>query len=147
MNKPSWPVLKNALTAWWETPDRARQGERFGLGVAVATAVMSALALYRGNESRMEALALISASLLSLALVLPDVLFVPAWALEELFKLSTRALMYVLLAVIFLLVFTPVGIALRLLGKDPLDRKLDPGASSYWIERQPKDPKRVERQF
>ena len=34
-------------------------------------------------------------------------------------------------------VFLPIGLLLRLLGRDPLDRKFDAQASSYW---QPKKP-------
>lgn len=41
----------------------------------------------------------------------------------------------VLLTAIFLLVVTPLGLALRLLRKDPLARRIDPAAGSYWVER------------
>jgi hypothetical protein len=55
----------------------------------------------------------------------------------------------VLLTLIFYLIFTPVGLIMRLLKKDPLDRKADPDAGSYWIrrEKQAFDPKDIERQF
>jgi hypothetical protein len=43
----------------------------------------------------------------------------------------------VLLTTIFLLVVTPIGLLLRLLGKDPLTRRFDPAAESYWVERPP----------
>jgi hypothetical protein len=35
-------------------------------------------------------------------------------------------------------VFTPLGIAMRLTGWDPLERKLEPHAASYWIKREVK---------
>lgn len=41
------------------------------------------------------------------------------------------------LLVVFYGVFLPIGLLLRLLGRDPLDRKLDAQARSYW---QPKKP-------
>lgn len=41
---------------------------------------------------------------------------------------------------LFYLVVTPLGIALRVLGKDPLRLRLEPGAKSYWIERRPPGP-------
>ena len=41
------------------------------------------------------------------------------------------------LLVLFYGVFLPIGLLLRLLGRDPLDRKFDAQASSYW---QPKKP-------
>jgi hypothetical protein len=44
-----------------------------------------------------------------------------------------------LLAAIYFLVFTPVGLVFRLMGRDPLDRKIDASADTYW---QPKSPPR-----
>ncbi len=42
----------------------------------------------------------------------------------------------VLLTIFFFLVVTPVALVFRLIGKDPLHRKLDREAESYWIEKQ-----------
>jgi hypothetical protein len=45
-------------------------------------------------------------------------------------------------------VVTPVGLALRLRGRDPLTRSFDPSAASYWIRRRaPSDARRWFRQF
>jgi len=41
----------------------------------------------------------------------------------------------VVLAVAFYLVTTPIGLVMRLGGRDPLKRRLDPEAETYWIER------------
>ncbi len=50
----------------------------------------------------------------------------------------------VILTLVFILVMTPLGLALRCLGKDPLKRRWDPAASTYWItSRQPGDPERM----
>ena len=38
----------------------------------------------------------------------------------------------VLLTIVYLLVLTPVGLVMRALGKDPLARRWEPGAASYW---------------
>jgi hypothetical protein len=55
------------------------------------------------------------------------------------YRLSTRIgfgigqfLGRIILAVVFVLVFTPLGIIIRLLGKDPLRLRRDPKASTYW---------------
>ena len=55
----------------------------------------------------------------------------------------------VILMVVYYLVMTPIGLVMRLLGKDPLDRRPDPGAASYWIERTyPDDSKeRLEKYY
>jgi len=43
-------------------------------------------------------------------------------------------------AALFFLVVTPVGLLLRLVGKDPLRLARDAQATSYWIERRPPGP-------
>ena len=47
---------------------------------------------------------------------------------------------FVILTLLFYLVITPTGLALRLLGKDPLRLRFEPGVRSYWIERRPPGP-------
>jgi ABC-type uncharacterized transport system permease subunit len=45
----------------------------------------------------------------------------------------------VVMAALFFLVFTPMGLLLRLLGKDPLRLRRSADAT-YWIERKPPGP-------
>lgn len=55
----------------------------------------------------------------------------------------------ILLGVFFYLIITPIGVVMRLAGKDLLDRKIDRSAKSYWKKRDRTafDPKRMEQQF
>ena len=55
---------------------------------------------------------------------------------------------HILMAIVYYLVLTPAGLLLRLFKGDPLQRRADPAASTYWIRRpeQP-DPERYFRQF
>jgi hypothetical protein len=46
----------------------------------------------------------------------------------------------VVLAFFFFLVITPLGLALRMLGKDPLRLRRPPGVESYWTEVRQKSP-------
>jgi hypothetical protein len=46
----------------------------------------------------------------------------------------------IVLGLIFLLTIVPIGLALRLFGKDPLRLSFDPKAESYWIPRDPPGP-------
>jgi hypothetical protein len=53
-----------------------------------------------------------------------------------------------LLAFTYYLVLTPIGLAMRLLGRDPMTRRLDPSAKTYWTEHNPHGaPERYYRQF
>lgn len=45
-----------------------------------------------------------------------------------------------IMGLVFYLTVTPIGLVMRLLGKRPLNLKLDPAAASYWIERKPPGP-------
>lgn len=42
----------------------------------------------------------------------------------------------VLLSVIYYLLMTPIGLLMRLFGKDPMSRNIDPSAKSYWVVRE-----------
>jgi hypothetical protein len=55
---------------------------------------------------------------------------------------------HTLLALVFYLVLTPIGLVMRLVGHDPMRRRFDPEAATYWIEHRPdSDPGRYFRQF
>jgi hypothetical protein len=55
----------------------------------------------------------------------------------------------VLLFLVFAWVFTPIGLIMRALGRDPMTRRLDRQASTYWIAHDPSAAgmKRYFRQF
>lgn len=57
-------------------------------------------------------------------------------------------LSHILLGTIYYLVLTPIGLIMRLFGRDPLRRRFEPDAETYWIEYAAgQDPKRYFRQF
>jgi hypothetical protein len=49
-----------------------------------------------------------------------------------------------LMGLIYFVVLTPIGLLVRMFGRDPMNRKLDADAVSYWIER---TPQRSVRQY
>jgi hypothetical protein len=55
---------------------------------------------------------------------------------------------HLLLLLIFYGILTPIGLVMRVLGYDPLRRKSDPAAGTYWVERaQAEDSSRYFSQF
>jgi hypothetical protein len=54
-------------------------------------------------------------------------------------------LSHVMLATLFFGVFLPIGVLLRVLGKDPLERAADPARGSYWSPARP--PRSVDSYF
>lgn len=45
---------------------------------------------------------------------------------------------HLVLTIIYYFVFTPIGLFMRFLRKDPLERELDPGAPTYWKKKEKK---------
>ena len=50
---------------------------------------------------------------------------------------------HLLLGVVYFVVITPIGLALRILRRDPLERPFDRAATSYWVRHNPAG--RIER--
>jgi hypothetical protein len=61
-----------------------------------------------------------------------------AWM--KLGELLGRVVSPLVLGVIFFAVFAPVGIGMRLFGRDALARRFEPARRSYWLERDPPGP-------
>lgn len=61
--------------------------------------------------------------------------------------LMSRITTPVIMAVVFYLVITPMGLVMRLLGKDTLARRLRDEATSYRIDSTATPPKRLEKPF
>jgi membrane-associated phospholipid phosphatase len=55
----------------------------------------------------------------------------------------------ILLLAVFYLVLTPIGLIMKLMGKDPLDQRIESGRTSYWLSKPQKVfiPAEYERQF
>jgi hypothetical protein len=55
---------------------------------------------------------------------------------------------YMVMAIMYYGVITPVGILFKIIGRDTMRRTFDPSAETYWIKRRPPDSvKRYFRQF
>ena len=55
---------------------------------------------------------------------------------------------HLLLGVVYFGVVTPIGLLMRAMGHDPMTRRFDRSATTYWVERQQvSDVKRYFRQF
>ncbi|MHC4241526.1 MAG: SxtJ family membrane protein, partial [Planctomycetota bacterium] len=44
---------------------------------------------------------------------------------------------FIVMAAFYYLLLAPLGLIFRLIGRDPLYRRFDPTAKSYWLSRQP----------
>ena len=126
-----------------------RAEREFGLIVGGVLVLLSAWWLYRGKFPAVSQITLpIGAVLVLLGLVFPRALVLPnrAWMAfaEVLSWVTTR----IILAFVFFVIVTPIGVVKRLFGWDPLHRRA-PASDSYWkpySERQ-RDPRHYEKMF
>lgn len=126
--------------------DYARQDEvtsgserSFGLVFAAVFAVIALWPLIDGGAARLWSLA-VAGGLLLVAVVAPRLL-APLNRLWFRFGLLlNRVVNPLILGMLFFTTITPIAVIMRLAGKDPLRRRFDGGAKSYWIERRPPGP-------
>jgi len=78
--------------------------------------------------------------LIGSALLRPSLLSTPNQIWLKLGLLLHRIVNPVIMAVLFYGTFLPIGLLMRLLGKDPLRLKLDKTATSYWLARADERP-------
>jgi hypothetical protein len=126
-----------------------RAEREFGLIVGGMLLLLSSWWIYRGKFHSISQVTLpIAALLLILGIIFPRALVYPnrAWmALDEVLSfISTR----IILAFVYFVVITPIGVVKRFFGWDPLHRRAA-ASESYWrpySERQ-RDPKHYEKMF
>ena len=129
--------LKEKPSEWW----------KFTAVMAVAASLTAFLSFWRGILSRdaLESVVLVLVSILIIAAIRP------AW-FRRFYRVGMTASFHVglafgkvLLTIFFLLLVTPLGLLLRITGKDLLGLKRDRTKRSYW--RESRRPGPLNRQF
>lgn len=111
----------------------------FGWVFTVFFLILAFLPLLGGGGVRYWALAA-SAAMAVVTLVRPSLLEVPNRAWGRFGLWLGRIVSPVMTGVVFYGVVTPIGLLMRLVGKDVLRLRRDPAATSYWIVRDPPGP-------
>lgn len=125
-----------------------RSLRKFGVTMGIAFFVISALIFVKHRHGFTPGLA-VSGVFFAVGLFTPHLLrpvyiswmkfaYVLGWV-------NTR----IILLLVFFLIFTPIGLVLKLLGKDLLDRKIEKDKETYWHQKdkQAFDPRSFERLF
>ena len=119
----------------------AKAGSERGFGIvfAVVFAIVGLWPLWDGGPFRLWALAG-AGIFLAAGLFFPAVLR-PLNRLWYLFGMALhKVISPLVMGFLFYLTVTPIALIMRACGKDPLHRKFDPQAKSYWVERDPPGP-------
>ena len=133
--------------------DSSRKALRsFGLLVGGVVLAIAAIVLWRRDWTPGTAVFVLSAiggGLLLLGATFP-VLLKPIYSVWMALAVILGFIMTrVILTIVFYLVVTPIGLVMRATGRDPLSRKLDADAPTYWLEKSYADesPARLEKYY
>ena len=118
----------------------------FGLTMLAFSVVVAGLVYWRAESTRAAATIVGVGSVLCVAFYALRPLRLPIYRTwMRAFHPIGWLLSHVVLISIFYLVLTPIGFALRLVGYDPLERRIDASAESYWTRHDPGE--RADRYF
>ena len=118
---------------------RVSSPRNFGLWFTLIFAVVGLVPLRSGQPIRTWAL-LVAGGFLALALAAPRLLQPLNLAWAKVGLAIAKVMNPVVLGIIFFGVITPMGWLLRKTGKDLLNLKWQPEATTYWIPRNPPGP-------
>jgi len=131
---------------WFEGEDK--KAEQFSLALGMALFLVSIFSLFRGNPIRAEKLSIIAGLIVALGMVYPRILVPLEKIARGIFLGFAWLNTQLLLILVFYLVFTPLGLLLRLFGKKLLNTKFRGDEESYFeFRKEEYDPKRDELQF
>lgn len=111
----------------------------FGIVFAAVFLIIAAWPLWSGGRLRWWSVA-VAAAFAVVAVVAPQLLAWPNRLWLKFGLLLGRIVSPIALGILFYVVFMPIGLLMRALGKDPLRLKRDEAAATYWIRREPPGP-------
>ena len=143
-------IIRDVATELKKLRQDRRALRNFGLTMAAALALIGLAMNFVGHHPRRAFWTwAVAAAFLLFGLVAPRALkgihrvwmgfaFVLGWFVSR-----------IILGAVFFGIITPIGLAMKLAGKDVLREKIDRGATTYWIPRESaaEDPKRCEKPF
>ena len=105
-------------------------GQSFGIAISIVFLIVALYPLSNSETLHVWAF-IVSSGLLILSFIAPQAM--ELWL--KFAMLLGSIITPIGISVIYFIVLVPMGIIMRLLGKDLLKQKLDKNAKSYWIER------------
>jgi hypothetical protein len=118
---------------------RAGSDRAFGIVFAIVFTIVGAWPLLGDAPLRLWALGL-AGVFLATALIAPNILKPLNQVWFRFGMLLHKVVNPLVMGLLFFTTVTPIALIMRMMGKDPLNRKIDRQASTYWIERDPAGP-------
>lgn len=117
----------------------------FGFVFAAVSAIIALAPLFRGHPPRVSFL-ILALAFAAVAIFAPRLLRWPNRLWFRFGMLLGAIVAPIVMTLVYVLTFLPMGLGLRLMGKDLLSLRTDPQASSYWINRSD-PPKSMKLQY
>ena len=117
----------------------------FGFVFAAVSAIIALAPLFRGHPPRVSFL-ILALAFAAVAIFAPMLLRWPNRLWFRFGMLLGAIVAPIVMTLVYVLTFLPMGLGLRLMGKDLLSLRTDPQASSYWINRSD-PPKSMKLQY
>jgi hypothetical protein len=111
----------------------AAEGRKFGFTVGLAFAVLAGITWWRDHPVLMQVFAWLAAALILAGALIPGRLGPVNRAWMQLALLISRVTTPVFLGIVYFLVISPIGLLMRLVGKNPLRHRPENG--SLWLSR------------
>ena len=123
----------------------AREGRKFGLTVGVAFLVLTALMIWREHTVAARVTGSIGTLLILGGLLIPSRLGPVQAAWMGLAHAISKITTPIFMGVVYFLVLAPVGMVMRLFGRNPMRHK--PADGSFWMARDSGQGHDLRRQF
>lgn len=104
----------------------------FGIVFAIVFAIIGIWPVVNGGGVRFWAMG-IAILFIGAAYLIPSLLAMPNRLWFRFGLLLNKIMSPIIMGLIFVLTVIPTGFVMRAMGKDPLRKKMDPDAESYWI--------------
>lgn len=114
-----------------QTSQNNKELRKFGFTMFAVIAVIGGFLLWRERPAAPYILG-IAGFFAAASLLYPRILIPIEKAWLKFAEVMSRIMTRVILVLTYYLAMTPVGFLMRLTGRDPLNRKLEPERASYW---------------
>lgn len=119
---------------------KGSSNKSLGMVFAVVFLLIATLPWVFGGPFHLWAV-IVSAVFAAVAYIAPTLLGPLNWFWTRLGLVLHKIVSPLVLGVMFFLVISPMGLVMRLFGKDPLRLRLDKTTLTYWLDRNPPGPK------
>ena len=110
---------------------------KFSITLFIAFVILGLLIYWRRGEAGL-VLCGVGLAVLLCGLTVPKVLHYPYKGWMRLSLILGFLMTHLILSLMYYFVFTPIGVVMRMFGKDFLHKQFDKNATTYWIKKEQK---------